>query len=78
MKRTTVSIPEDLLARAQRIAAQRKASLGEVVREALKAYVDGGAAWDPPRSLGVADSRGKGRGRDLSELPESAYGRGPR
>jgi hypothetical protein len=77
MKRTTVSIPQDLLARAQRIAAQRKASLGEVVRNALQAYVDGGAAWDPPRSLGVGDSRGAGRGRDLRDLPESAYGPGP-
>ncbi len=78
MKRTTVSLPEDLLARAQRIAAQRKASLGEVVRDALKIYVDTGMAWDPPRSLGVGDSGGKGRGRDMSDLPKSAYGRGPR
>jgi predicted transcriptional regulator len=78
MKRTTISIPDDLLSKTQRIADQRRASLGEVVRDALRAYVDGGSAWDPPRSLGIADSRGKGRGRDMSELPKAAYGRGPR
>ncbi len=78
MRRTTISLPDDLLARARRIADQRKASLGEVVRGALREYVDGGSAWDPPRSLGVGDSRGKGRGREMSDPPKSAYGRGPR
>lgn len=78
MKRTTVSIPEDVLARAQRIADQRGVSLGAVLREAARAYVDGGLAWDPPRSIGIADSGGKGRGRRLGKLPPDAYGRGPR
>ena len=77
MKRTTVSIPTDLLARAQRVADQRGVSLGEVLREATRAYVDGGAAWDPPKSLGIADSGGRGRGRELGELPDAAFGRGP-
>jgi predicted transcriptional regulator len=78
MKRTTLSVPEDLLERAQRVAEQRRVSLGKVLREALEAYVDGGSAWDPPRSLGFADSGGAGRGRELGDLPDSAYGAGPR
>lgn len=77
MKRTTISIPDDLLARAQRIADQRGVSLGEVLRGALRSYLDGGAAWDPPKSLGAGDSGGKARGRDLGEMPASAYGVGP-
>lgn len=77
MKRTTISFPDDMLRRAQKLADQRRVSLGEFLREALRAYLEGGSAWDPPRSLGVADSRGAARGRDLAELPDSAYGRGP-
>jgi hypothetical protein len=78
MKRTTISIPEDLLARAQRVADQRGVSLGEVLREATRAYVDGGLAWDPPRSLGCVSRDDIPSGRDLVDLPEEAYGRGPR
>jgi predicted transcriptional regulator len=77
MKRTTISVPEDLLQRAQRIADQRSVSLGEVLRDALRGYLDGGTAWDPPRSLGIGDSGGAGRGRELSDLPDSAYGAAP-
>jgi predicted transcriptional regulator len=77
MKRMTISFPEDLLARARRIADQRRVSLGQVLRDAARAYVDGDAAWDPPRSIGIADSGGRGRGRDLGALPEDAYGPGP-
>ena len=77
MKRTTISVPDDLLARARRIADQRRVSLGEVLRDAIRDYLDGGGAWDPPKSLAVADSKGAGRGRDLSDLPEAAYGPGP-
>lgn len=78
MKRTTISLPEDLLVRAKRIADQRGVSLGELVREATGVYVDGASAWDPPRSVGVGDSGGEGRGRELGELTDEGYGRGPR
>jgi Arc/MetJ-type ribon-helix-helix transcriptional regulator len=77
MKRTTISVPEDLLRRARRVADQRRVSLGEVLRDALRVYLEGGGAWDPPRSLGFADSGGAARGREFSDLPDSAYGRGP-
>jgi Arc/MetJ family transcription regulator len=77
MKRTTISVPDDLLARAQRAADQRHVSLGEVFRDALRSYIESGGAWDPPRSLGAGDSGGAGRGRDLSDLPDEAFGPGP-
>jgi hypothetical protein len=51
--------------------------VSEVVRDALRAFVDGPSSWDPPRSLGIEDSRRAARGKDLSDLPNDAYGRGP-
>jgi predicted transcriptional regulator len=76
MKRTTVSVPDDLLTRARRIAKARGVSLGEVYRHALRDYLDGAKAWDPPRSLGAGDSKGAARGREIGELPADAYERG--
>ena len=78
MKRMTFSIAEGLLARAQHVADLRGVSLAEVLRGALSAYLDGPSAWDPPRSLGIADTGGAARGRDLGDLPEDASGRGLR
>jgi hypothetical protein len=77
MRRTTISVPDDLLARARRVAETRGVSLGEVYRDALRGYLDGASAWDPPRSLGAGDSGGAGRGRDLDDLPDDAYGKAP-
>ncbi len=39
MKRTTVVLPEATLARLRHEARRREVSLGEVVREAVEAYV---------------------------------------
>jgi hypothetical protein len=78
MKRTTVSLPEDLLGRAVTFARSRRISLGALVREALRAYIDGPARGDDPISLGFGDSGGRMRGRDLGELPPEAYGLPPR
>lgn len=77
MKRTTVSLPKELLARAAKTARRRRISLAALVREALGAYLDGESAWDPPRSLGYGDSRGRGCGRELGDVPVEAYGLGP-
>lgn len=54
MKRTTLSIPEDLLERLRLIAAERRTSIAALVREALREKM---AAYRPrPKSLGVGAS----------------------
>jgi metal-responsive CopG/Arc/MetJ family transcriptional regulator len=54
MERTTISLPEDLLERMQRIAAEQRTSIAALVREALEEKV---RTYRPrPRSLGIGDS----------------------
>ena len=54
MTRTTISIPDELLDRLRRLAADRRASIASVVREALEEKV---ARHRPrPRSLGIGAS----------------------
>lgn len=78
MKRTTVSLPEEDLGRALVLAGRGRKSLGAIVREALRAYLDRDIEWEAPRSLGFGDSLRAARGRELGELPPEAYGAGPR
>ena len=49
MKRTTISLPEDLARRLEREAARRSVSEAEVVREALTEHL--GSAQAPRRPL---------------------------
>jgi metal-responsive CopG/Arc/MetJ family transcriptional regulator len=54
MERTTISLPEDLLDRLRSVAAERRTSMAELVREALQEKV---ARHRPrPRSLGIGAS----------------------
>lgn len=50
MKRTTIMLPPDLHDRALRFAHQRGISLGELIRQSIRACLDGGGesrAEDP-------------------------------
>ena len=54
MKRTTISLSEDLLERLRRIAAEEGTSMAALVREAVEEKVKG---YRPkPRSLGIGAS----------------------
>ena len=54
MERTTISLPEELLDRLRIIAAERRTSMAELVREAIQEKV---AEHRPrPRSLGIGAS----------------------
>jgi metal-responsive CopG/Arc/MetJ family transcriptional regulator len=54
MERTTISLPEELLDRLRRIAAERQTSMASLIREAVEQKV---AEHRPrPRSLGVGAS----------------------
>ena len=54
MKRTTISLPEHILERLRRIAAEQGRSMADLVREAVEAKVED---YRPrPRSLGIGAS----------------------
>jgi metal-responsive CopG/Arc/MetJ family transcriptional regulator len=54
MVRTTISLPEELLDRLRTVAAERRTSMAELVREALQEKV---ARHRPrPKSLGIGAS----------------------
>jgi metal-responsive CopG/Arc/MetJ family transcriptional regulator len=54
MERTTISLPEELLDRLRRIAAEQRTSIAALIREALEEKV---TTYRPkPRSLGVGAS----------------------
>lgn len=54
MERTTISIPDELLQRLRRIAAERRTSMAALIREALEEKARG---YRPrPRSLGIGAS----------------------
>jgi hypothetical protein len=77
MKRTTISLPEDLARRLEREAARRSVSEAEVVREALTEHL--GSAEAPRRPLPFPPaSPGSGR-TDISAnidaaLAEAGFG----
>lgn len=66
MKRTTVKIPDDLDARLRHEAARRGATISEVSRDALEAYLTGG---EKTRRLGAAKA-GRSGCSDVSERIE--------
>ena len=54
MKRTTISIPDELLQRLRLMAAERRTSIASLVREALE---EKATSYRPrPRSLGTGAS----------------------
>ncbi len=72
MKKTSVYLSEDDLARLRRLAETEGKSQATVLREALAAY-DAQAPW--PREFAVIDS-GEGDGRSVADIPEEELMRG--
>lgn len=79
MRRTTISLPDELAAALERAARRRHEPVSAVAREALARYL-GFAEDGEPRSLSfvaVGRSDGRAAGRDLEELLEREW-RDPR
>lgn len=69
MERTTISLPEELLDRLRRIAAEEGTSMAALVREAVEEKV--GSHRPTPRSLGIgASGRSDTARRSGEERPE--------
>jgi hypothetical protein len=69
MKRTTISLPDDLATALRREARRRNRSVSEVTREALVRHL--GLSIDEPRHLpfaAVGASGHRATGRELEEL----------
>jgi Arc/MetJ-type ribon-helix-helix transcriptional regulator len=74
MKRTTVSLPDDLAQALSREAQRRHASASEVTREALQQHL--GLEPGSPRDLGFAALGASGHGstaRDMEQLLEREW-----
>ena len=54
MERTTISLPEELLDRLRRIAAEQRTSIASLIREAIEEKI--GAYRPKPKSLGIGAS----------------------
>jgi Arc/MetJ-type ribon-helix-helix transcriptional regulator len=54
MERTTISLPEELLGRLRKVAAERRISMASIIREALEEKAD--QLRPRPRSLGIGNS----------------------
>lgn len=69
MKRTTISLPEDLLRQLRRIAAEEGTSMAALVREAVEEKVE--YHRPQPQSLGIgASGRSDTARRTGEERPE--------
>jgi Arc/MetJ-type ribon-helix-helix transcriptional regulator len=79
MKRTTVTLPDDLAGALEREARRRRLSVSQVTREALAAHL--GLDGDEPRRLPFAALGASGHrttGRDLEELLAAEWTRARR
>ena len=79
MKRTTVSLPEELASALEREARRRRLSVSEVTREALSAHlglVDGARRRLPFAALGASGHRTTAR--DLEEILAAEWTRARR
>jgi Ribbon-helix-helix protein, copG family len=75
MKRTTISLPDDLALALDREARRQRASVSEVARTALVQHL--GLSGDRPRELPFAGLGGSGHrttGRDMEKLLEQEWG----
>ena len=54
MQRTTIMVPDHILERLRRVAADRRVSMAAVIREALEEKA--GTRQPEPKSLGAGDS----------------------
>ena len=65
MSRTTISIPDELIDKLRKIAAEQRTSMASLVREALEVKV--GSFRPRPRSLGVGASGHRDTARRTGE-----------
>lgn len=65
MERTTVSLPEDVLDRLRKIAAEEGTSMAALVREAVEERIE--RHRPRPRSLGIGDSGHRDTARTAGE-----------
>jgi metal-responsive CopG/Arc/MetJ family transcriptional regulator len=75
MKRTTISMPDDLAGIVSREARRRRVSVSELAREALREHV--GAKPDEPRVLpfaGIGSSGKRHTARDAEEILSREWG----
>jgi len=75
MKRTTISLPDDVAALRRREARRRDTSVSEVTRQALLAYF--GLAQDRPRHIPFAALGSSGyehTARDVEEILAEQWG----
>jgi metal-responsive CopG/Arc/MetJ family transcriptional regulator len=75
MKRTTISLPDDLAGIVSREARRRRMSVSELAREALREHV--GAKPDEPRMLpfvGIGRSGKRHTARDAEEILAREWG----
>ncbi len=67
MRRTTIVAPDEVLDKIRTIAAERRMSMADIIREALE---EKAAAYRPrPRSLGSGDSGRTDISRRTAEEP---------
>jgi len=74
MKRTTVTLPDELAAAAEREARRRRTSVSEVTRDALAAHL--GLADEKPRRVPFAALGASGHrntARDLEEILDAEW-----
>ncbi|MDQ3822887.1 MAG: ribbon-helix-helix domain-containing protein [Actinomycetota bacterium] len=79
MKRTTVSLPDELARAVERESYRRRTSVSDVVREALVAHL--GLRTDGRRAVPFAALGGSGHrttARDFEEILESEWARARR
>lgn len=75
MKRTTISLPDDLASALAREARRRNRSASEITRDALANHL--GLAGHRPRKLPIADLGASGErhtARDMEELLAREWG----
>jgi predicted transcriptional regulator len=73
MKRTTVKLPDDLVARLRREAARRQSTVAEITREAIAIHLGGGTR----RKL-LAAKAGRSGSRDTARRIEKIIREGSR
>lgn len=79
MKRTTISLPDDLAAAVSRAADRRRVSVSELAREALAEHLGIGATTR--RKLGFAKLGASGTrntSRDVEKILDAEWGRARR
>ena len=72
MKRTTISLPDDLAMRIEREARRRRVSVSQVAREALESQL-GDSGSRRFSFIGIGNGRGNATGRDVEQILDSEW-----